>query len=154
MGEVAAPGRLPITGSETVLDAINFAGGLSQKGSKPKIRLVRPAVPGVSGPQVLPVDYAAIVYEGDPATNYRLRPGDRVIVLRDEQADAEREKAEMLAAATLRDAQPKAERGVLEPIPSQVDTRSLERRLEAVERRLDRVIELLGGSQSMPPKSR
>ena len=27
-GDVAAPGRLPITGNETVLDAINFAGGL------------------------------------------------------------------------------------------------------------------------------
>jgi RNA polymerase sigma factor (sigma-70 family) len=83
LGSVAAPGRLPVTGNDTVLDAINYAGGMIPTQSRPQIRLVRPAVPGISGAKVLEVDYAAIVYEGDTTTNYRLQPGDRVIVLRD-----------------------------------------------------------------------
>ena len=42
-GEVGSPGRLPITGNETVLDAINFAGGLVPTAAKDRIRLVRPS---------------------------------------------------------------------------------------------------------------
>src|SRR4051794_36909615 len=52
-GDVAAPGRFPVTGNETVLDAINHAGGLLSTASKSNLRLVRPPVPGVSVPQVL-----------------------------------------------------------------------------------------------------
>src|SRR5262249_52158904 len=38
-GDVAAPGRLPITGNETVLDAINYAGGLIPTAAPQNIRL-------------------------------------------------------------------------------------------------------------------
>jgi polysaccharide export outer membrane protein len=82
-GDVAVPGRLSITGNETVLDAINFAGGLTETASVPNIRLVRPAPPGSSCKQVLPINYAAIVYAGDTTTNYQLLPGDRIVVYRD-----------------------------------------------------------------------
>jgi polysaccharide export outer membrane protein len=82
-GDVNAPGRLPITGNETVLDAINYAGGLTPTAAPQNIRLVRPAPPGSSCPQILPVNYAAIVQAGDPTTNYQLMPGDRVYVYRD-----------------------------------------------------------------------
>ena len=82
-GDVAAPGRLPITGNETVLDAINFAGGLISSANPQNIRLVRPAPPGACCEQVLPVNYAAIVNSGDPTTNYQLMPGDRLMVFRD-----------------------------------------------------------------------
>jgi polysaccharide export outer membrane protein len=82
-GDVAAPGRLPITGNETVLDAINYAGGLTPTASVPNIRLVRPAPPGSCCQQVLPVNYEAIVNVGDPTTNYQLMPGDRLVVYRD-----------------------------------------------------------------------
>ncbi len=82
-GDVAAPGRLPITGNETVLDAINYAGGLAPTAAPANIRLVRPAPAGSSCEQVLPVNYAAIVYGGDPTTNYQLLPGDRLVVYRD-----------------------------------------------------------------------
>lgn len=83
MGDVGAPGRLPVTGNETVLDAINYAGGLAPTASVPNIRLVRPAPPGACCEQVLPVNYAAIVQAGDTTTNYQLMPGDRLYVYRD-----------------------------------------------------------------------
>jgi polysaccharide export outer membrane protein len=82
-GDVAAPGRIPITGSETVLDALNHAGGLMPTAAPQNIRLVRPAPPGVCCEQTLPVNLAAIVSAGDTTTNYQLMPGDRVVVYRD-----------------------------------------------------------------------
>ena len=36
LGDVAAPGRLPITGNETVLDALEFAGGLMPTACAPE----------------------------------------------------------------------------------------------------------------------
>jgi polysaccharide export outer membrane protein len=82
-GDVAAPGKLPITGNETVLDAINYAGGLIPTAAPQNIRLVRPAPPGACCEQKLPVNLAAIISGGDPTTNYQLMPGDRVVVYRD-----------------------------------------------------------------------
>jgi polysaccharide export outer membrane protein len=82
-GDVAAPGKLPITGNETVLDAINYAGGLIPTAAPQNIRLVRPAPPGACCEQTLPVNLAAIVSGGDPTTNYQLMPGDRLVVYRD-----------------------------------------------------------------------
>jgi polysaccharide export outer membrane protein len=82
-GDVAVPGRLPVTGNETVLDAINFAGGLIPTAAPNNIRLVRPAPPGACCEQTLPVNLAAIISGGDPTTNYQLLPGDRIVVYRD-----------------------------------------------------------------------
>jgi polysaccharide export outer membrane protein len=82
-GDVALPGRLPITGNETVLDALNYAGGLSPTAAPQNIRLVRPAPPNACCPQLLPVNYAAIVNAGDTTTNYQIMPGDRIVVYRD-----------------------------------------------------------------------
>ena len=82
-GDVGAPGRLPITGNETVLDAIQFAGGLISTAAPNNIRLVRPAPPGACCEQTLPVNIAAIINSGDPTTNYQLMPGDRLVVFRD-----------------------------------------------------------------------
>ncbi len=82
-GDVAAPGKLPITGNETVLDAIHYSGGLIPTAAPQNIRLVRPAPPGACCEQTLPVNLAAIVSGGDPTTNYQLMPGDRLVVYRD-----------------------------------------------------------------------
>jgi len=82
-GDVGAPGRLPVTGNETVLDAIQFAGGLMPTAAPQNVRLVRPAPPGACCEQVLPVNLAAIINAGDPTTNYQLMPGDRLMVYRD-----------------------------------------------------------------------
>lgn len=83
LGDVGAPGKLPITGNETVLDAIQYAGGLMPTAAPQNIRLVRPAPPGACCEQALPVNLAAITSGGDPTTNYQLMPGDRLVVYRD-----------------------------------------------------------------------
>ncbi len=89
-GEVAAPGRFPVTGNETVLDAINYAGGLNRRGASGTIRLIRPGPPNAREDRSWPVDLDAIVHRGDPRTNYQLFPGDRVIVLARPNADQEK----------------------------------------------------------------
>ena len=71
--------RLPITGNETVLDAISQVNGLSQVSSK-KIWIARPAPHHFGGQQILPIDWDAIAQGAQTATNYQLLPGDRLYV--------------------------------------------------------------------------
>ena len=75
--------RLPITGNETVLDAIGLVNGLPAVASKKKIWVARPAPADSGCDQVLPVDWAAITQGGSTATNYQLLPGDRIYVKAD-----------------------------------------------------------------------
>jgi polysaccharide biosynthesis/export protein len=82
-GDVGSPGRLTIVGNETVLDAIQYAGGLLPTAAPQNIRLVRPAPPGACCDQILPVNLSAIVNVGDTTTNYQIMPGDRLVVYRD-----------------------------------------------------------------------
>jgi polysaccharide export outer membrane protein len=72
--------RFPVTGNETVLDAISQINGLPPIASTKKIWLARPAPACKPYYQMLPVDWHAIVQAGDPETNYQLFPGDRVYV--------------------------------------------------------------------------
>jgi len=74
--------RFPITGNETVLDAVAEINGLSRLSSK-DIWIARPAPSGVGCDQVLPVDIEAIMKGGSTATNYQLLPGDRVFIAQD-----------------------------------------------------------------------
>ena len=74
--------RLPVTGNETVLDAISQIQGLSQLSSK-NIWIARPAPGGFGCEQVLPVEWDAITRGGATATNYQLMPGDRVFIASD-----------------------------------------------------------------------
>src|SRR5262249_61167301 len=46
LGDVLVPGKLPITGNETVLDALNYAGGVLSTAAPPKLPLGRPPPPG------------------------------------------------------------------------------------------------------------
>jgi polysaccharide export outer membrane protein len=71
--------RLPITGNDTVLDAVAQVSGLSAVSSQDRIWVSRPAPVG-AGHQILPVDWRAVTECGDTATNYQLMPGDRVFV--------------------------------------------------------------------------
>jgi protein involved in polysaccharide export with SLBB domain len=82
-GDVTAPGRLPFTGSETVLDALQFAGGLIQTAEPRDIRLVRPAR-GDKPAKVFKVDLEAIRDRGDVTSNYQIFPGDRLVVGRND----------------------------------------------------------------------
>ena len=71
--------RIPVTGNETVLDAIAQIGGLGQASSK-KIWISRPTPNGVACDQVLPVDWEAITRGASTGTNYQLMPGDRLFI--------------------------------------------------------------------------
>ena len=73
--------RFPVTGNETVLDAIANIQGLEEVSSK-KIWVARPSR-DICRPQVLPVDWFAVTERGEPQTNYQLLPGDRVFVAED-----------------------------------------------------------------------
>lgn len=79
LGEVNAPGAYPLTGFETVLDAIVTAGGLSSNANPCQILLSRPTDPCQCRVS-LPVCYREIVQLGNTSSNYQLRPGDRIFV--------------------------------------------------------------------------
>ena len=72
----------PITGNETVLDAISRVGGISQVSST-KIWIARPAPNGVGCEQILPVNWEDISRGASTATNYQLLPGDRLFIAED-----------------------------------------------------------------------
>ncbi len=74
--------RMPVTGNETVLDAISAVGGLSQLSSK-DIWIARPAPDGFDCEQILPIDWDAITRGGSTATNYQLMPDDRLFIAED-----------------------------------------------------------------------
>ncbi len=74
--------EFPITGNETVLDAIAQLGGLSQLSST-RIFIARPAPNGVGCEQILPVNWAEISRGGSTATNYQLMPRDRLYIAED-----------------------------------------------------------------------
>lgn len=79
LGEVNAPGAYPLSGRETVLDAIVAAGGLTDQANQSRITYSEPTPPD-SCRVVLPVCYRDIVQLGDTSTNYQLKPGDRIYV--------------------------------------------------------------------------
>jgi polysaccharide export outer membrane protein len=70
----------PITGSETVMDAIANVGGLPDVASKRNIWIAR-RTPYPGQPwQILPVDWIGTTQHGITYTNYQILPGDRVYV--------------------------------------------------------------------------
>jgi polysaccharide biosynthesis/export protein len=71
--------RVPITGSDTVMDALSAVNGLSQVSSA-RVWIARPVPGGSDCVQVIPIDYAAITRGASTATNYQVMPGDRVYV--------------------------------------------------------------------------
>jgi polysaccharide export outer membrane protein len=78
LGTVNTQGRFPVTGNETVLDAMLTA-GLKSNSLPEKSYLVRPH-PAGGADQVLKVDWVGIKDRGDSLTNYQIFPGDRLVV--------------------------------------------------------------------------
>jgi protein involved in polysaccharide export with SLBB domain len=74
--------EFPITGNETVLDAIAQLGGRSQLSSTRSF-IARPAPNGVGCEQILPVNWAEISRGGSTATNYQIMPRDRLYICED-----------------------------------------------------------------------
>jgi RNA polymerase sigma factor (sigma-70 family) len=79
-GEIVVPCRLPVTGRETILDAIHFAGGLTLHADRRNVVLYRQAKGGEL--QKMPVNIDQIMMGDDLSTNYQLEPGDRLVVPR------------------------------------------------------------------------
>ena len=71
--------RLPVTGNDTVLDAVSQINGLSAVADKRRIWVARP-VPLCSEDEIFPVDWCAVTQRGRTETNYQLLPGDRLFV--------------------------------------------------------------------------
>jgi polysaccharide biosynthesis/export protein len=88
--------RVPITGSDTVLDALSSVNGLTQMSSV-TIWVARPAPGGFGCEQILPVDYEAITKGASAATNYQIMPGDRVFVAGDNMVAANTWLGKMIA---------------------------------------------------------
>lgn len=74
--------KFPVTGNETVLDAIANINGLTEISSK-RIWVARPT-PDDGDPTILQVDWQGISKRGGAGTNFQLLPGDRVFIAQDE----------------------------------------------------------------------
>jgi protein involved in polysaccharide export with SLBB domain len=72
--------KLPITGNETVLDALAQIGGVPSSGNKCKIWIARPSPDSTCAETILNVDYPKIAKCAATATNYQIFPGDRLYV--------------------------------------------------------------------------
>jgi polysaccharide export outer membrane protein len=89
--------RLPITGNETVLDALGLINGLPPIASKDRVWLARPSPAHAGCDQVFPVDLRGITECAATATNYQLLPGDRVFVQADPLIAADNVLAKVLS---------------------------------------------------------
>lgn len=74
--------RFPVTGNETVLDAIANVQGLDTYSSK-RIWVARPSPDYIGTTQIMPVDWKAITQGASTATNFQIMPGDRIYVAED-----------------------------------------------------------------------
>ena len=72
--------RLPITGSDTVLDAVSQLFGLSPVSSQYHMWVARPTPAADCREMILPVDWLGITRSANTGTNYQLLPGDRLYV--------------------------------------------------------------------------
>lgn len=71
--------RFPVTGNETVLDAVSNIGGFSVQSSH-KIWIARPGRNVDGCDQILQVDWRGLSQVGAVETNYQLMPGDRLYI--------------------------------------------------------------------------
>jgi polysaccharide export outer membrane protein len=71
--------RLPVTGNDTVLDAISQVNGLTSVSDPRGVWVARSSAAGEPD-QILPVDWSALTCRGRSETNYQLLPNDRLYV--------------------------------------------------------------------------
>jgi polysaccharide export outer membrane protein len=88
--------KLPVTGNETVLDAIANLQGLPPVSSLRRMWIARPGPCGHPCDQILMVDWRAITQGGSTCTNYQLFPGDRVYIAADCLIEADNWLAKIL----------------------------------------------------------
>jgi polysaccharide export outer membrane protein len=88
--------RLPVTGNDTVLDALANVNGIPEVASK-QIWVARPGQNRFGEDQILPVDYNAITARGNATSNYQLLPGDRLFIAEDKLVAADTRLAKVFA---------------------------------------------------------
>lgn len=79
--------QVPITGNDTVLDAIAQVGGLPAAATT-EIKIARPAPNGIGRETILPVDWEQLKTGASTTQNHQLMPGDRVFISRNASASA------------------------------------------------------------------
>jgi len=89
--------RLPVTGNETVIDAIAELKGLPPGTFRKRIWVARPWGDDSGHENILPVNWDAIASGGSTTTNYQILPGDRVYVSVDPWIAADNFLAKMLS---------------------------------------------------------
>jgi protein involved in polysaccharide export with SLBB domain len=77
-GDVGTPGRIPCTGNDTVLDAVQYVGGFLPTADPSNIHLYRPARGGKPA-RDYKIDIEAIK-RGDARANLQIFDGDRLVV--------------------------------------------------------------------------
>jgi polysaccharide biosynthesis/export protein len=158
-GEFFAPGRLPVTGQERVLDAISYASGLTPDADHDQMFLYRQ--PAGGGPvQSLKIDIDQIMLGDDLSTNYQLQPDDKLVVRRRAGAPRPKQPATTTQSASAPiasddpalyfDRRPVTSAKLAEPASMQhvgdartSDLQRLERRISDMERKLDLILESL-----------
>ena len=85
----------PITGNETVLDAISQINGLQRVSSK-KIWVARPT-DSAGSMQRLEVSWADITANANARSNYQILPGDRVFIAEDRLVAADTALGKIIA---------------------------------------------------------
>lgn len=87
--------KFPITGNETVLDAIANINGLTEVSSK-RIWIARP-IADSHHLAILPVDWQGVTACGAAQTNYQILPGDRIFVAENKLVAFDTNLAKLLA---------------------------------------------------------
>ena len=145
LGEVPRPGKFVLTGNETILDAVAFAGGLTSMSDLNRVFLVRDDAQG--GKQKLPVHLDKITSGGDASTNYRLQAGDLLVVYRDPKFQDEDDRRPPAPSSEPKDKDDK-ESDVPETAPGlEGKVERLECRLGTVEMQLRKILERLDASR-------
>ncbi len=153
-GDVYTPGRIPFTGNETVLDVINFAGGLLPSADRSHVKLIR-SYPKGSPIQVLPIDYEEVTMGTDATTNYTIMPNDRLVIPRNP------DYVPPPSSGSARSSQSRARQMVTDSryFPSSAldqgdqqlsSLRAVERHLSEVEKKLDKIIERMERAEKKP----
>src|SRR5262245_19855659 len=89
--------RLPVTGNETVIDAIAELKGLPPGTFRKRIWVARPWGDDSGHENIMPVNWDAIASGGSTVTNYQILPGDRVFVSVDPWIAADNYLAKVLS---------------------------------------------------------
>ena len=165
LGAFVIPGRVPVTGRERVLDAVNKANGLAPEADSNQVFLYR--VGSKEGRlKTLKIDIDQITLGDDLSTNYQLIAGDRLVVRR--RAGSLPETEEKLAKPSAEvvphpfrldgdsdrlqvtddTARKAAPGGVIETL------QRFDKRLGEVERKLGLILEALGSARRIPRAKR